>query len=311
MIFIFGHKNPDTDSIVAPLVWEKFLKRKKIKAKAFRQGKLNQETKFVLNFFKVPAPNLKTKVKPNQKIILLDHNLYRQAPEGAKEADLIQVIDHHFIGDFQTQKPIYYRSEPVGSTSTIIAKIFLENRLKPSQLEAKLLLSGLISDTLNLTSPTTTNEDRKIAKFLEEIAQIKRTSLAQKMFQAKSSLKGLNLKEIILKDFKEFETKNKKFGIGVWETLAPQELILKAKNLKKEISELRKKKNLNFLFFGIVDIFKKICYFILSEVEAPILKKAFLGKIQDEILIAKGIVSRKKQMVPPLLKILSKNEISN
>jgi len=305
MISIFGHKNPDTDAIVAPIVWESFLKRKKIKAKAFRQGPLNQETKFVLKFFKVKEPPLKTKVKPNEKIILLDHNLYSQAPEGAKKADLIQVIDHHFIGDFQTKKPIYYRAEPLGSTSTIIAKIFFENGISLRKKEAGLLLAGIISDTLKFSSPTTTPEDKKIAKKLEKIAEVNINELAQKMFEAKSEIKGLSLKEIILKDFKEFEAKKAKFGIGVWETVIPDSLISKAKDLKKEIEILREEKNLDFLFFGIVDIIKKKTFFLLSEKEKEILKKAFSGKIEEDFLVAQGIVSRKKQMVPKFLEILS------
>ena len=305
MIYIFGHKNPDTDAIVAPIVWESFLKRKKIDAKAFRSGPLNQETKFVLNYFKVKTPPLKTKVKPNQKIILLDHNLYSQAPDGAKEADLIQVIDHHFIGDFQTKKPIYYRSEPVGSTSTIIAKIFFEEGIKMSKKEAGLLLAGIISDTLKFSSPTTTKDDKKIAKILQRISKVDIKKLSQEMFKAKSKIDGLSLREIILKDFKEFETKKVKFGVGVWETVFPDSLIKKANDLKKEIEKIRKIKKLDLVFFAIVDILKKNCYFILSDKEKEILKKAFSGKTIDNcLLMVKGVVSRKKQMIPRFLEII-------
>ena len=304
MIYIFGHKNPDTDAIVAPIVWESFLKRKKINAKAFRNGSLNQETKFVLNRFKVKYPPLKTKVKANQKIILLDHNLYSQAPDGAKEADLIQVIDHHFIGDFQTKKPIYYRAEPVGSTSTIIAKIFFEEGINPSKKDAALLLSGIISDTLKFSSPTTTEDDKKIAKLLKKISNIDIDELAQKMFEAKSRISGFSLKEIILKDFKEFEVKKIKFGVGVWETILPDCLIKKTTGLKKEIEKIRKIKKLDLIFFGIIDILKKNCYFILSDKEKEILKRSFSGKTENDLLVVKGVVSRKKQMIPRFLEVL-------
>jgi len=303
MIYIVGHKNPDTDSIVSCLVWQNYKRKIGLKnVLAVRIGELNRETEFVLRFFRVK--NLKEIKKVNKKdsLILLDHNLYQQAVEGAKEAEIIEVLDHHYLGDFQTEKPIYYRSEPVGSTSTIIAEIFKERKFKPSRKEAGLLLAGIISDTLNFTSPTTTEIDKKIAKWLNKFAKLNIKKLAEKMFSAKSDISGLSFKEIVNKDYKEFNFKNKKMAIAVWETVKTDSFSGKEKEIFSALKKLKEKNHLDLIFFALVDILKKNAYlYCLTEKEKEIAKKAFLGKeIKNNIFLLEGIVSRKKQMVPKI-----------
>ena len=303
MIYIVGHKNPDTDSIVSCLVWQNYKRKIGLKnVLAVRIGELNRETEFVLRFFGVK--NLKEIKKVNKKdsIILLDHNLYQQAVEGAKEAEIIEVLDHHYLGDFQTEKPIYYRSEPVGSTSTIIAEIFKERKFKPNRKEAGLLLAGIISDTLNFTSPTTTEIDKKIAKWLNKFAKLNIKKLAEKMFSAKSDISGLSFKEIVSKDYKEFNFKNKKLAIAVWETVKTDSFFGKEKEIFSALKKLKEKNHLDLIFFALVDILKKNAYlYCLTEKEKEIAKKAFLGKeIKNNIFFLEGIVSRKKQMVPKI-----------
>ncbi len=306
MIYVIGHKNPDTDAIVSAIVWAEFKNKQGLKVKPAYTTELNNETKFVLKKFKVKPPKKIKNLKPIDKIIIVDHNVYNQAVQGAKETEIIEIIDHHYLGDFQTIRPIYCRVEPLGSTSTIIAKIFKEENYKPTKIQASLLLAGIISDTLFLTSPTTTKQDKDIVKWLNKIAKIDLKKFAKEMFEAKSSLKGLKIEDIIFKDYKEFEFSNKKFGIGVWETVDVSPFKGKEKEIINKLSLAKKNKKLDLLFFGVVDIYKKILYlYLVDKYEKEVAKKAFLVETKNKQMVQiKGIVSRKKQMVPPISKNL-------
>ncbi len=306
MIYVIGHKNPDTDTIVSALVWAEFKNKQGLKAKAAYTTELNNETKFVLKKFKVKPPKKIKSVKPTDKIIIVDHNVYTQAVKGAEAAEIIEILDHHYLGDFKTLKPIYCRVEPLGSTSTIIAKIFRENNKKPTKKQASLLLAGIISDTLLLTSPTTTKQDKETVKWLNKIAKIDLKKFAKEMFEAKSSIKGLKIEDIIFKDYKEFNFSGKKFGIGVWETVDAAPFEGKEEKIIKALSLAKKAKKLDLLFFGVVDIYKKMLYlYLLGDDERKVAKKAFSVETKDkQIVKIKGVVSRKKQMVPPISKNL-------
>ncbi len=306
MTYVIGHKNPDTDAIVSAIVWAEFKNKNGLKVTPAYLTAINKETAFVLNKFKVKKPKKISKVKESDKIILVDHNIYKQAVDGAEKAEIIEILDHHYLGDFRTFKPIYCRCEPVGSTSTIISKIFKEKRYKPTKKQASLLLAGIISDTLFLTSPTTTDDDKKLLKWLNKFAGINLKKFAQEMFKAKSDISGLSLKEIITKDYKEFEFSGKKFGIGVWETVDVSPFEGKDSKVIKTIKLIKKNKGLNLLFFGLVDIYNKVLYLYLADkYEKNVAKKSFSVETEGKSLVKiKGVVSRKKQMVPPISKNL-------
>ncbi len=316
-IFSIGHKNPDTDSIIASIIFCEFIKKLKKPIagfstgiiKAVRAGELNNETKFVLKYFKQTPPLLMKNLK-NKKVILIDHGDYEQAVGGIENAEIIGVIDHHKLGGIKTAEPIFYRAEPVGSTSTIIAKIFLENNLSFNKKTAGLLLAGILSDTLNLTSPTTTGDDKKIVKILNKIAKENISAFSRKMFEAKSDISGISPAKIVSSDYKEFKAGEINFGIGVWETTSPQ----KVKEIKNEIfdalNKLKKVRNMDLMFFVLVDIFKRNSeIFILGEKEKTIAEKVFRKEVKNNLLFLPGVVSRKKEILPPLLKFFEKNEI--
>lgn len=301
--YIIGHKNPDTDSVVSAIVLaelENSLGKDYIAAVA---DKTNKETDFVLEKFgsKMPKPIPDTK----KEVILVDHNELSQMSEKVRAEEIIGILDHHKLGGLSTLGPISVRIKPVGATSTLIAELFKEKRVNPSKKIASLLIAGILSDTLNLTSPITTKTDQKIIDELNAIADLNIYEFANQMFEAKSDLNGIPISEIVTKDYKEFKMGGMRVGAGVWETVSPKSVLEKKKEILEALRAKKDKEGLNLLFFGLVDILKKATYlFILGDEEKKVVEEVFKTKTKEEILELPGVVSRKKQIIPFLEKFL-------
>jgi len=313
-IIVIGHKNPDTDSIVSALVFTDFLKKVKksilgfsdFKIKPARAGSLNKETKFVLDYFKQKTPVLVNNLK-NKDVILVDHGEFSQSAKGVERANIVGVLDHHKLGGIESALPIFYRSEPIGSTSTLIAKMFLENNLSFDKKTAGLLLAAILSDTFKLTSPTTTNEDKEIVKILAKASKENMNKLAQKMFQAKSNIEGISMDELVSMDYKEYEGGGISFGIGLYETTHPQKIKEKKEEILSALKRLKKKRKVKLMFFAVVDILKKNSeMFLLGEEEKLTAQKAFKKKAKGNLLFLSCVSSRKKQMIPLVVSFLEK-----
>ena len=311
-IIITGHKNPDTDSIVSALIFSEFLKIVKkpligfsnFRIKAGRAGTLNKETKFILDYFKQKQPVLIKSLK-NKNVILVDHAEYGQAIDGIEKAEIIAIIDHHKLGGIRTAMPIFYRAEPLGSTATILAKMFLENDISITKKTAGLILAAILSDTLKLTSPTTTKEDERIVKILVKISKENINKLSEKMFKAKSDIKGISSAELVSGDYKEYKSKGVNFGFGVWETTNPQAIKPKKQEIFCALKNLKKKRKMSLVFFSVVDILQKNSeIFLLGEQEKLIAEKIFKKKSKENLLFLPDVVSRKKQMAPPIINFL-------
>lgn len=303
-IVVVGHKNPDTDSVVSAIVWAEYLKSQGKEAKAYRAGDLNFETKFVLEHFNEPAPAMIDDLA-GREVFLVDHGELAQSPTGVEKAKIIGVLDHHRLGGIQSVEPVYCRNEPIGSTSSLIAKIFNETGEKLNKKQASLLLAGVISDTLKLASPTTTEEDKKIVEQLVKITGIDIDQLANQMFGAKSSLAGMELEEVLQKDYKEFEFNSTKVGIGVYETISAMAFEPMEDKVFGGLKELKEKRQVDLMYFVVVDILKHEGFiYLLGEKEKEMAQKAFKGEIKDNVMHVPGLVSRKKQMVPVLAKLL-------
>ncbi len=304
---IIGHINPDLDSIVSSVVLSEFLnKTTKEKYEAKSAGKLNKETNFILNYFKCKKPQIIKDLK-NKTIFLVDHGEYEQSAPGASDAKIMGVLDHHKMGGLKTSSPIFYRSEPVGSTCTIIAKIFIENNINLNKKQAGLLLSGIISDTLNFTSPTSVLEDKKMAKILEKISKENSKELAEKILEIKSDISGISIEELIERDYKEFKAGKTKFAIGVFETLNPKKI--DPEKVLSSLNKVKKEKKIDLLFFALIDIIKKDTQlFLAGKEEKEVAEKSFLKKASETSLLLKGFSSRKKQILPPLTSFLEKND---
>ncbi|MCX6762744.1 MAG: manganese-dependent inorganic pyrophosphatase [Candidatus Moranbacteria bacterium] len=304
---IIGHKNPDTDSIVSAIVAQDYFKEVLDKdAKAYRAGELNNESRFVLDKYDIKAPELVSEANKNDRIALVDHNETTQTFDKLNFSQVEYIFDHHKLS-LSTEKPIYLRNEPLGSTSSLLAKMFKENRRDVSEKNAKLLLAGILSDTLNFTSPTTTDEDKRIVSELNDIAKVDIKRFVGEMFEAKSSLEGISTSDIINLDYKIFNIGKYKVGVGTWETTSPATVNVK----KNEIFNLLKKKketeHLDYLYFMIVDILRQNCdLYIISEDEKMLAEKVFGGKTENGVMFLDGVVSRKKQIAPPLTEALTK-----
>lgn len=305
VIYITGHKSPDTDTICSAIAYADYLRQKGKKAVACRTGKINPETKFVLDYFKVGQPKFLATAK-GKKIVLLDHNEKTQNPNGIEKAEIVEVIDHHKI-NFEYNNPIFFHTEPIGSTASIIAKKYFEDKkAKLSTKIAGVLLSAILSDTGVFRSPTTTKEDKEIAKKLAKIIKVKNLEkFGIEIKKSKASLKGMTAKEVIFADFKEYKFGKVKLGGGQAEVFGFEEVKKRKKELLQEIEKSAKKRKYDLLIFMATDIIKRSSLLLFWEKENYI-KKAFAKKTKNNTLYLKNVMSRKKQIIPPLTKLFSK-----
>jgi manganese-dependent inorganic pyrophosphatase len=235
-----------------------------------------------------------------KKVILVDHNEKTQSVHGLEDAEVLEIIDHHRIADIQTGNPIYFRNEPVGSTSTIVASIFFENGIRPSKKVAGLLCSAIISDTLLFKSPTSTNVDRIMLKRLAEIANIDVDSFAKEMFKAGTSLSNRTVDDLFHQDFKVFILNNLKIGISQISTMDLEGFA----DMKNDMLALMEKKavdnGFNLLIFMLTDILKGGSELFAAGKDKELVTRAFNVKLTGSSVYLPDILSRKKQVIPPL-----------
>ncbi len=305
-VIVIGHKNPDTDTIISSIVGAQYCKDVlKQDAVFFRAGNINNETKFILDKFKVKAPALLRKIGVEDSVVLVDHNEMSQLADFLDFSQVERIIDHHKL-QLVTDRPIAVRCEIVGSTSTLLAMMFQEAGKKISPTASKLLLSGILSDTLNLNGPTTTIKDRRIVKDLNKIAKLKLNEFAAEMFAAKSSLKGISVEAVVEGDCKLFEMGKNKVGISVWETADPKSVEVQKKKIMDFLKSKKSAEKLDYMFFFVVDILKQNSQlYFFDEAEKRVAEKMFKVKGGEDEAYLPGIVSRKKQIVPLLTKELA------
>lgn len=302
-----GHKNPDTDSVLSAILVSRFGKKIfGLDIEAVIANDINNETKFVLDLLKLKKPRLLKKIK-NESVVLVDTTEPKQIIDGLTEDNLLAIVDHHNLGGLKSSKPIFARVEAIGCTGSIIYKILKEKNIKIDKASATLMITCIISDTLNFNSPTATADDEIIFKELNKIAKLDIKKFVRELFAAKSSLKGISTGDIISKDYKQFDMGKNKVGIGVWETTDPGSINLQKDKIISELIKKKKKEKMNYMFFAVIDIVKNNSYlYIIGEVENVLSGKVFGGNVKDETMFLKGVVSRKKQVVPQLRRELGK-----
>lgn len=303
-VYVIGHKHPDTDSIVAAIAYAHFKgvidqDDDYIPARA---GDLNPETKFVLDKYKIPVPELLEDAS-GKKIILVDHNEMGQVVKGTSEAVILEIVDHHRLGDIQTSAPILFHAEPVGSTSTIIADFYFYHKVPLTKEMASILLAAILSDTVILKSPTTSEKDRVIADKLNEIVGVDLEEFGMEVKSAKSSIKGMTANEVIMKDFKELKKKNAKYGIGQIEVVHYDEALERREELMKELKNIKEAHGYKLAILMVTNIIEEATKLWFSG-NAEIIKKA-LGKepVGGEVYLP-GVMSRKSQVVPKIQDVL-------
>lgn len=301
---IFGHKNPDTDSITSALVMENLEKKLgNVNAKAVRLGEVNKETKFVLDYLGMEAPELISEVPDNQEVILVDHNDAVQSADNIGNAKVLKVIDHHCI-NFSVSNPLYYRAEPVGCTATVLYKLYNENDVDVDKKTATLMLSAIASDTLVLKSPTTTEYDKKVVKKLEEITGLDINVYGVDMLKAGTDISDFTPEQVINIDSKLFEQDNKKFRIAQVNTADLDSIFKNQVYFEQAINNDIEKENLDFYVFAATDIINSNSKIISLGNDAPVVEKAFGVPVENHTAMLENVVSRKKQMLPPILDAL-------
>ena len=297
-VLIFGHKNPDTDSITSSLVManlEKALGNED--AVACRLGNINKETEYVLNYLGIEAPELIEGVEDGANVILVDHNSPKESIENLENVNILKVVDHHKIS-LETSYPLYYRAEAVGCTETIMYKLYKENNIEIDKKIATLMLSAIISDTLLLKSPTCTDDDKRIVKELAKIAEIDYETYGIDMLKAGTDLSSFTIDEILQLDAKAINLKDVKSIIAQVNTASIPEVMKMKEELEAGINKVIEENGLDLFMFLITDIINSNSQVIALGKRADIVEKAYGVKLENNTALLEGVVSRKKQVVP-------------
>ena len=300
-VLIFGHKNPDTDSICSSLVKEILNKKNGCeKSKAVRLGNINKETQYVLNYLGIEPPELIEKVEEGQEVILVDHNEFNQSVEGIEKAKILGVTDHHRIANFETSEPLYYNAKPYGCTSTILFEEFKSLGHEIERTEAILIASAIISDTLLLKSPTTTEHDKKALEELAKIANINVNEYGLEMLKAGTDLDDFSEEELINLDAKSLDKNGTKFVIAQVNTVSIEDVLKRQEKLEEAISKEIEEKGLSLFVLAITDILNSNSEIIALGSKADVVEKAFAKKLENNRAFLEGVVSRKKQLLPQI-----------
>ncbi|EJV2457549.1 manganese-dependent inorganic pyrophosphatase, partial [Listeria monocytogenes] len=251
---VFGHKNPDTDTICSAISYAELKKAQGADIEAVRLGELNSETAFVLDYFQVTAPRLvQTVANEVSEVALVDHNERQQSVDDIDDVTVTAVVDHHRIANFETSDPLYYRAEPVGCTTTILLKMFRENEVEVSKTVAGLMLSAIISDTLLFQSPTCTQEDKVAAQKLAQIADVDIQSYGMEMLKAGADVSKKTVAELLL-DAKEFNMNDNKVEIAQINVVDVNDVLSRRAEVEALMTQNIVDKGLDLYLFVITNI---------------------------------------------------------
>jgi manganese-dependent inorganic pyrophosphatase len=306
-VLILGHKNPDTDSICSAIAYADLKTKLGMNVESIRLGEINGETQFVLDYFKVEQPRLiDTVTNDVSQVILVDHNERQQSINGIESVQVLEVIDHHRIANFETSDQLYMRVEPVGCTATILNKLYKENNIEVPKEIAGLMLSAIISDTLLFKSPTCTDQDITAAKQLANIADVKAEEYGIDMLKAGTDLGGKTAEQLIGIDSKEFQMGNYKVEVSQINAVDPNDVLKFQSELEATISKVIEEKGLDLFLLVVTDILKSDSVALAMGREVDAIEKAYNVTLENNIATLKGVVSRKKQIVPVLTDVLAK-----
>lgn len=305
---IFGHKNPDTDTICSAIAYADLKQQLGMEVEAVRLGAVSSETQYALDYFKVEAPRLvETVANEAAEVILVDHNERQQSASDIDQVRVVEVIDHHRIANFETSGPLYYRAEPVGCTATILNKLYKENGVTIKKEIAGLMLSAIISDSLLFKSPTCTEQDVAAARELAEIAGVDADKYGLEMLKAGADLSDKTVDQLITIDSKEFQMGSAKVEIAQVNAVDTNDVLSRQAEVEAALNGIIEQKGLDLFLFVVTDILNNDSVGIALGKQAAAVEKAYNVKLDDNKAVLKGVVSRKSQIVPVLTDVLSKN----
>ncbi len=300
MIFVVGHKNPDTDSICSAIAYAELKKNLGVEAEAVRQGEVNPETAFVLEKFGVAVPELMTEWD-GKKVILIDHSDVSQSIDNIDKAEIVEIIDHHKIGDITTPNPIFFLAMPVGCTATAVKILYDYHGIEIPKNIAGILLSAILSDTVIFKSPTTTEKDIKAAEDLARIAGIENLNTFGIQVKSKlSNVDEMSAEEIIKRDFKDFNMSGNKVGIGQVELVDLSIIEPRIDEILSRMREMKESEGYAGMYMMLTDIIKEGTLLLAVTDDESIVEKAFNAKLENNRVWLDRVMSRKKEIVPPL-----------
>lgn len=299
---VFGHKNPDTDSVVAAIALADLKKKLGEDIAPAAQGALNPETTFVLKKYGVAAPQVMTSFA-GKDVYLVDHSDLAQSPDDLSEANILGIVDHHKLGDVTTGQPLECWIWPVGCTCTVIASMYNYMNVEIPKDIAGIMLCAILSDTVIFKSATCTDADKKICEQLAKICGEKNLdALGIEMFKVKSAVDGTPIRELVFRDYKDFNMNGKGVGCGQLE-LVDLSIVdgIKA-DLEKDIKALKKEKGHHTVLLMLTDIMKEGTELLIASDDEALIGKAFNATPANGKAWLPGIMSRKKQIIPFLEK---------
>lgn len=304
-IKVFGHKSPDTDASASAAVWAWFLNtHRKQKAKAYILDAVNTEAKFVFDYWELDLPEHLKSIQAEEKVAIVDTNNMNELFENINEAEIISIIDHHKLaGNLKTVVPPEIVIQPYASTMTVMYNVMnIEIADLPREI-AGLMLSGILSDTLEFRSPTTTETDKDLAEKLSSKLDIDMHEYASKMFEAKSNISHFSAEELIRIDSKIYDVAGISSRVSVLETTNPQTILDRYEEITEAFEKVKKEDSLGEIFLFAIDILnEEATLLVANENIKNITEKAFDVKIENNTLVLPGVVSRKKQILPSLSK---------
>lgn len=297
-ICVVGHKNPDTDTVASAIAVADLYSKRGMEAKPVVQGPIAPETKFVLDQFGFTAPEILTDAT-DQKIVLVDHTDLSQSLENLGKGEILGVVDHHKLGDVTTPNPLEMWVWPVGCSCTVIEVMYKFYGIQLPKNIAGIMLCAILSDTVMFKSPTCTEADKNAVNSLAKAADVKDyKALGMEMFKVKSAVEGAPIRELVFRDYKDFNMSGKKVGIGQLEVIDLSMLDSIKDALYEDIIKVKAEKGNHSVFLLLTDIMKEGSEMLISSDDPAVVEKAFSVKPKGKSVWLPGVMSRKKQVVP-------------
>ncbi|MDV7692258.1 manganese-dependent inorganic pyrophosphatase [Enterococcus faecium] len=305
-ILVFGHQNPDTDAIGAAIAFSHLQNELGKETEAVALGTPNEETQYALDHFQLSASRVVESAKAeNADVMLVDHNEFQQSISDISEVNILAVVDHHRIANFETANPLYYRAEPVGCTSTIILKLYKENQVTIPKEIAGIMLSAIISDTLLFKSPTCTPEDEAAAKELAAIAEVDLNTYGLEMLKAGTNLSDKSAAVLLDLDAKSFPMGSSNVRIAQVNTVDLNEVMDRQAELEAAMEDEMKANGYDLFVLVVTNILDSDSELLVAGKGKEKVEEAFQTTLTNNRALLKGVVSRKKQVVPQLTAVFS------
>lgn len=306
MIKVFGHQSPDTDATGSAIIWAWYLNEHTTNdAEAFILGEFNTETQFVLSKWDIPTPKVLESVSAGEEVVIVDTNNPQELFSNINETKIVQLIDHHkLVGGLETAAPVDITMRPLACTATVMYDLMVQaghDETMPDSI-AGVMLSCILSDTLEFRSPTTTPHDKDVAEKLATQLGINISEYASEMFAAKSDISSFTDKGLVTLDSKKFALGEKNIRVSVIETTSPATVLERKDGIVDAIGEvISSEGDVDDVLFFIVDILnEEATVLTYNELTKDIIKRSFDVAVEGDTEVLPGIVSRKKQILPSL-----------